>query len=43
MHSGVSLAPIVGEFVAKEIGAGTEVADLDEYRPNRSFEIIKRY
>ena len=43
MHSGVSLAPIVGQLVAHEIIQQTSVARLDEYRPTRSFETVKRY
>lgn len=43
MHSGVSLAPIVGEFVAKEIATDLTIPNLENYRPNRSFETIKRY
>ena len=43
MHSGVSLAPIVGQLVAHELIQQTSVARLDDYRPTRSFEIVKRY
>lgn len=43
MHSGVSLAPIVGELAAKEIASGIRAESLDEYRPTRPFEKIRRY
>lgn len=43
MHSGVTLAPIVGALVAKEISTGHSSAQIDEYRPDRSFENVKRY
>ena len=43
MHSGVSLAPIVGELAAKEIASGMSSESLSEYRPTRPFEKIRRY
>lgn len=43
MHSGVSLAPIVGELVAKEILTGERAAGIEDYRPDRDFEIVRRY
>ena len=43
MHSGVSLAPIVGELAAKEIAFNVESDWLHEYRPNRNFEQVRRY
>ena len=43
MHSGVSLAPIVGELVAAEILSGVTAPDLEAYRPDRAFEAIRRY
>ncbi|MEO1660369.1 MAG: FAD-dependent oxidoreductase [Pseudomonadota bacterium] len=43
MHSGVSLAPIVGKLVAAEILTGTRAASLDAYRPDRGFETVRRY
>lgn len=43
MHSGVSLAPVVGELVAKEILGGAHAAGLEEYRPNREFKTVRRY
>lgn len=43
MHSGVSLAPIVGELVAREISTGVSADALAHYRPDRKFESVKRY
>lgn len=43
MHSGVSLAPIVGQLAERELMQGLEVDRLEPYRPGRSFELIKRY
>ncbi len=43
MHSGVSLAPIVGQLAAHEIVGGLTAERLDEYRPDRKFDLIKRY
>lgn len=43
MHSGVSLAPIVGQLVAHELIQETSVDRLDNFRPTRSFETVKRY
>jgi glycine/D-amino acid oxidase-like deaminating enzyme len=43
MHSGVTLAPIVGQRAAKELLGDTIVDSLEPYRPDRSFEMIKRY
>ena len=43
MHSGVSLAPIVGQFAATEIVGGESLPRLDVYRPDRDFELIRRY
>ncbi|MFT5136604.1 MAG: glycine/D-amino acid oxidase-like deaminating enzyme [Arenicella sp.] len=43
MHSGVSLAPIVGQLVAHELIQQTSVPKLDNFRPTRSFETVKRY
>ncbi len=43
MHSGVSLAPIVGQLAAHELMSGNTVARLDAYRPDRHFEHVKRY
>lgn len=43
MHSGISLAPIVGEVVAREIVSGVTAPELDDYRPDREFESVRRY
>ena len=43
MHSGVTLAPIVGQLAAHEIANEVVVGQLDAYRPTRSFENVKRY
>ncbi len=43
MHSGVTLAPIVGEIVARELVTGKSVDALALYRPDRDFEQTKRY
>lgn len=42
-HSGVTLAPIIGEMAAAEIMGGFAMQPLAPYRPDRSFERIKRY
>ena len=42
MHSGVTLAPIVGQMVTQEI-MGSELERLAAYRPTRTFESVKRY
>ena len=43
MHSGVSLAPVVGQLVAHEITQDRKLPNLAPYRPDRTFERIKRY
>ncbi len=43
MHSGVTLAPIVGKLVAKEVISNKPELQLQAYRPNREFTNIKRY
>lgn len=43
MHSGVSLAPIVGELAAREIITQRSASGIDAYRPDRSFQEIRRY
>ena len=43
MHSGVSLAPIVGELVSQEILSGERAPGIDAYRPDRDFTTIRRY
>lgn len=42
-HSGVSLAPIIGEMAAAEIVRGETLPALAPYRPDREFKQIKRY
>lgn len=36
MHSGVTLAPIVGQYIAQEIVAGVPVESLNGFRPDRA-------
>lgn len=43
MHSGVTLAPIVGRLAAQEILSGEAVDILAPYRADRDFTLIKRY
>ena len=43
MHSGVSLAPIVGQLVSHELIEDVVIERLERYRPTRSFEHIERY
>ncbi|MGI9272808.1 MAG: NAD(P)/FAD-dependent oxidoreductase [Woeseiaceae bacterium] len=43
MHSGVTLAPIVGQLVTHELTEDVVVERLSNYRPDREFEQIKRY
>ena len=43
MHSGVTLAPIVGQLVARELTEDVAVERLQEFRPGRDFKQIKRY
>lgn len=43
MHSGVTLAPVVGQLVARELAEGQAIERLGNYRPERKFEMIKRY
>jgi len=43
MHSGVSLAPIVGELVAQELIENLERPELSPYRATRDFRRIQRY
>ncbi len=35
MHSGVTLAPLVGEWAAMEIAHGARIEALERYRPDR--------
>lgn len=43
MHSGVSLAPVVGQLAAHELTGDVTVERLEPYRPGRTFENVKRY
>ena len=43
MHSGVSLAAITGDLVARELAEGVEMALLRPFRANRVFDIKNRY
>lgn len=43
MHSGVTLAPIAGRLSTREILNDTLVDSLQPYRPDRAFELIRRY
>ncbi|MDC6459260.1 FAD-dependent oxidoreductase [Luminiphilus sp.] len=43
MHSGVSLAAIVGELVAEEMITGERVPVLATFRADRDFESVRRY
>jgi len=43
MHSGVTLAPIVGQLAAHELTEDVAIDRLQEFRPGRDFELIKRY
>ncbi|MFK7829051.1 MAG: NAD(P)/FAD-dependent oxidoreductase [Congregibacter sp.] len=43
MHSGVTLAPVVGQLVARELTEDLAIDQLQEFRPGRDFELVKRY
>ena len=43
MHSGVSLAAIAGDLVARELADGVEVALLQPFRADRVFDAKNRY
>lgn len=43
MHSGVSLAPVVGQLISQEIASGERLPELADWRPDREFQRIKRY
>lgn len=43
MHSGVSLAAIVGELVAEELLTGERAPVLESFRADRAFESVRRY
>jgi glycine/D-amino acid oxidase-like deaminating enzyme len=42
-HSGVTLAPLIGQLAAQEIVNNLQLDQLSEYRPNREFVQVKRY
>ncbi|MBT6209832.1 MAG: FAD-binding oxidoreductase [Woeseia sp.] len=43
MHSGVSLAPIVGQLVAHELTQAATIERLEQFRPTRTFQNVKLY
>jgi len=43
MHSGVSLAPVVGQLMAQEIISGARIEQLNAYRPDRDFLTANTY
>ncbi len=43
MHSGVTLAPVVGQLATQELVEGAAIPRLDAFRPGRRFESIDRY
>jgi len=43
MHSGISLAPLVGQLVAQELLTQTPSPHLEHYRPDRHFSAVARY
>jgi glycine/D-amino acid oxidase-like deaminating enzyme len=43
MHSGVTLAPVVGQLAAHELTEDVAIERLRDFRPGRNFELIKRY
>lgn len=43
MHSGVSLAPIIGQVVAREVASSQSAPELAAYRPDRKFDEVRRY
>jgi len=43
MHSGVSLAAIVGELVTEELLTGQRAPVLEPFRADRAFESVRRY
>ena len=42
-HSGITLAPIIGRLVAKELIEKRPLEVLNAYRPNREFITVVRY
>ena len=43
MHSGITLAPVVGQLVAQELLTRTPSPHLSNYRPDRQFSSVQRY
>jgi glycine/D-amino acid oxidase-like deaminating enzyme len=43
MHSGITLAPIVGQLVTQELLTQASSPYLDHYRPDRQFSSVERY
>ncbi|MGY8985353.1 MAG: NAD(P)/FAD-dependent oxidoreductase [Sphingomonadales bacterium] len=43
MHSGVTLAPIVGQLATYELISGDKIEKLNAYRPDRAFKNGNRY
>lgn len=43
MHSGVTLSPLVGQLASIEIVENRDLQELQNYRPNRNFELVRRY
>lgn len=43
MHSGVTLAPLVGQLATLELVQDRELPGLRNYRPDREFQLIRRY
>jgi len=42
-HSGVTLAPIIGQLAANELVRNEPIDQLDAYRPGRTFKSFRRY
>ena len=42
-HSGVSLAPVIGQLAAHEIVTGEALPELAPFRPDRDFQTVRRY
>jgi len=43
MHSGISLAPLIGQLITHEIVTGARLEELKPYRPERSFTKANSY
>lgn len=42
MHSGITLAPIIGKYVTQELLGNPQIS-LNDFRPQREFKQLKRY